>query len=724
MKRQPRVLAGTALGLLMASAPLGASPLQGNAVFGPLQHTAAPLILVQDDPAADGQQTDQELPRKKKRQQAEQAAPAAEQAAPAVEEQQPRKKKRDQQQQAEQAPAEQAAPAEEQQPRRKKRNQQQQTEQAPAEQAAPAVEEQQPKPRKKKRDQQQQIEAAPAEQAAPAAEQPAPAVDEQQPKPRKKKRDQQQQIEAAPAEQPAQQPAEQAAPTEQVAPANDNNARKKKRKQDQQQIEAAPAEQAPATKVAPAGEPVPQAEPVQPPADQQAAPAEGEQPKDQARKQGKKPVGEQPVTGEQQPAAGEQQPATGEQPANADQPAQGEKPAQGEAVANPDEAPILDSQKDARRKHRKDQGGQNADGQNGQNAGGQTGEQPAQGSTEAQAPKPAPVDQGPPPTDDKSAQQAIQLEKIAPVTEEKGTRVERAPDENVRDRRRPKGVDVVRELGDRVILQFNNQTFVQSNDAPRMTRGARNVYYEDLSGDRTREIVERDNGVQIVTIRNRYGDVIQRSRIAPDGREYVLSYVDERHYEDDSDWRDPGDDLPPMRLDISRRDYILDSEDVEDPDDYYTFLEQPPVERVQRLYSIDEVKRSARVRDIARRVDLDTLNFEFGSASISDTEVQKLEGVASAMEKLLKKNPAETFLIEGHTDAVGTPEANLALSDRRAESVAEALTNAFGIPPENLTTQGYGEEYLKVNTTAPNRENRRVAIRRITSLVAPVASNN
>ena len=138
-----------------------------------------------------------------------------------------------------------------------------------------------------------------------------------------------------------------------------------------------------------------------------------------------------------------------------------------------------------------------------------------------------------------------------------------------------------------------------------------------------------------------------------------------------------------MRLTIPREDYILDSEDVEDPDDYYTFLEQPPVEKVQRLYSIDEVKRSARVRDIARRVDLDTLNFEFGSASISDTEVQKLEGVATAMEKLLKKNPAETFLIEGHTDAVGSPEANLALSDRRAEAVAEALTNAFGIPPEN-----------------------------------------
>jgi outer membrane protein OmpA-like peptidoglycan-associated protein len=54
--------------------------------------------------------------------------------------------------------------------------------------------------------------------------------------------------------------------------------------------------------------------------------------------------------------------------------------------------------------------------------------------------------------------------------------------------------------------------------------------------------------------------------------------------------------------------------------------------------------------------------------------------------------------------------------------VAEALTNAFGIPPENLSTQGYGERYLKVNTTGPERQNRRVSIRRITSLVAPVAS--
>ncbi|WP_348639978.1 OmpA family protein [Mesorhizobium sp. B3-1-6] len=748
----------------MASAPLGAYPLQGGVASGSLH--GAPLILAQAA-CAEGQSAEEcaqagggqqgEQPRKRKREQQQQSESApAEQAAPAESEQQPRKK-RHEQQQTDNGQSGEAAPAEQQFKPRKKRDQQQQIEAAPVDQGGqPATDEQPIKPRKK-RDQQQQIEAAPADQGG------QPATDEQQP--RKKKRNQQQ-IEAAPADQqpaeqvapaagnqqqndqqqgnqgrkkrkhdqqqsePAGQTGEQVAPTDQTAPANDNqqggNQGRKKHRQNQQ------------NEAAPAGEPVPQAEPLQ----NGEQPVQGEQTQDK-KKRGKKPAaeqpanGEQPVTGEQpangeqtktgrQPATGEQQPGTGEQPANNNQPANGGNAAQGE-TANPNEAPVLDSQKDAVRKHRgRNDNGQNGGAQNdnGQAGNGQKTNQAGQRQGGEQAQRPAPVDQGPPPTDDKSAQQAIKPEKIVPVDQEKGKRIELTPEQVVRERRRPQGADVVKQFGDRVILQFNNQTFVESNEAPRITRGARDVYYEDLSGGRTREIVERDNGVRIITIRNRNGDVIRRSRVTSDGREYVLSYVDERYYNDVDEWRDPGDDLPPMRLDIPRRDYILDSEEVEDPDEYYTFLEQPPVERVQRLYSIDEVKRSARVRDIARRIDLDTLNFDFGSATISDTEVQKLEGVATAMEKLLKKNPAETFLIEGHTDAVGTPDANLALSDRRAEAVAEALTNAFGIPAENLTTQGYGEEYLKVNTPGPNRENRRVAIRRITSLVAPVASNS
>ncbi|RWM19220.1 MAG: flagellar motor protein MotB [Mesorhizobium sp.] len=797
MKRQPRILAGTAIGLLMASAPLGAYPLQGGVASGSLH--GAPLVLAQAA-CAEGQSAEQcaqggaEQPKKNKRQQQQsESAPAAEQAAPAESDQKPRKK-RQEQQQMDNGQSGEAAPAEQQFKPRKKRDQQQQMEAAPADQGAqPATNEQQLKPRKK-RDQQQQIEAAPADQGgqpatndqqprkkrnsqvAPAeqpADQLAPSTDNQQQQGNQLRKKRKQQTEGATTEQPA----GQAAPADQAAPANDNqqggNQLRKKHKQNQQS-ETTPAEQTqtnePAKKPSPTGEPVPQAKPLQ----NGEQPAQGEQTQDQ-KKRGKKPVGEQPATGQQpatgeQPATGTQQPTTGEQtlgrkqlgkkplteqpttgeqpatgqqpatgeqpangnqPANNNQPANGGKAAQGE-TANPNEAPVLDSQKDAVRKHRvRNDSAQNGGAQTGgaqtgnaQTGNGQTANQTGQQQGGEQAQRPAPIDQGPPPTDDKTAQQAIRPEKIVPVDQEKGKRIDLTPEQVVRERRRPQGADVVKQFGDRVILQFNNQTFVESNEAPRITRGARDVYYEDLSGGRTRETVERSNGIRVVTIRNRYGDVIQRSRIMPDGREYILSYVDEQQYQGDGDWRDPGDDLPPMRLTIPQRDYILNSEDVESDDDYYTFLEQPPVERVQRLYSIDEVKRSARVRDIARRIDLDTLNFDFGSATISDTEVQKLDGVASAMEKLLKKNPAETFLIEGHTDAVGTPEANLALSDRRAEAVAEALTNAFGIPAENLTTQGYGEEYLKVNTPGPNRENRRVAIRRITSLVAPVASNS
>ena len=80
-------------------------------------------------------------------------------------------------------------------------------------------------------------------------------------------------------------------------------------------------------------------------------------------------------------------------------------------------------------------------------------------------------------------------------------------------------------------------------------------------------------------------------------------------------------------------------------------------------------------------------------------------------------NPREVYLIEGHTDAVGSDVDNLSLSDRRAEAVAQVLTEQFQVPAENLTSQGYGEQYLKVPTDGPERVNRRVTMRRITPLL-------
>ena len=76
------------------------------------------------------------------------------------------------------------------------------------------------------------------------------------------------------------------------------------------------------------------------------------------------------------------------------------------------------------------------------------------------------------------------------------------------------------------------------------------------------------------------------------------------------------------------------------------------------------------------------------------------------------------FLVEGFTDATGNPTDNLSLSDRRAQSVAAILSKDFGVPPENLTTQGYGQQFLKVNTPGPSVENRRVVVQNITPLLA------
>ena len=108
----------------------------------------------------------------------------------------------------------------------------------------------------------------------------------------------------------------------------------------------------------------------------------------------------------------------------------------------------------------------------------------------------------------------------------------------------------------------------------------------------------------------------------------------------------------------------------------------------------------------------------------SGEELPKLERLAKVIKSILERRPREVFLIEGHTDAVGSEVDNLTLSDRRAESVAVILSDSFEVSPENLTTQGYGEQFLKVDTQEAERSNRRVAIRRITPLLSKVGETD
>ena len=170
-------------------------------------------------------------------------------------------------------------------------------------------------------------------------------------------------------------------------------------------------------------------------------------------------------------------------------------------------------------------------------------------------------------------------------------------------------------------------------------------------------------------------------------------------------------------LRIPRERYILEAERASAAD-IYAVLTAPPVERIDRRYTLDEVRYSPRLRERMSRVDLDTITFDTGSWEIAPEQMSRLAPIAEAIRRAVSQNPGEVFLIEGHTDAVGSDVDNLSLSDRRAESVATALTEQFQVPPENLTTQGYGEQYLKIPTQEAERQNRRVTGRRITPLLS------
>ena len=176
-------------------------------------------------------------------------------------------------------------------------------------------------------------------------------------------------------------------------------------------------------------------------------------------------------------------------------------------------------------------------------------------------------------------------------------------------------------------------------------------------------------------------------------------------------------DLAAVRIAIPRNKYIVEYEGASE-DDIYEALNAPPVEKLDRDYSVAEVLDSRPLRERMRSVELNAITFEFGSWTVAESDITTLRQLSRAINRVLKRKPDEMFLIEGYTDAVGSDEDNLSLSDRRAEAVAVILTEEFQVPPENLLTQGYGEQFLKVETDQPEQANRRVVVRPVGRLLA------
>lgn len=301
----------------------------------------------------------------------------------------------------------------------------------------------------------------------------------------------------------------------------------------------------------------------------------------------------------------------------------------------------------------------------------------------------------------------------APITaQDRAGRIDDVRRERREERR---GDQVFIREGDRTIMREGGRFIIRHDEADRFRFNARDVRSE-RRGNETVTIVERPDGSRIITVTDENGRLLRRVRRDPVGREIVI--IENRY-----DSRPRGAtsfgfvDLPPPVIRMPRERYIVEAEEAP-PEVIYSTLLAPPVERIDRAYTLDEIRYSPRLRDRMPRIDLDTVTFETGSWEVTPDQVQRLAPIAEGIRQAVASNPREVFLIEGHTDAVGADVDNLSLSDRRAESVAIVLTEQFQVPAENLTTQGYGEQQLKVPTQGAERRNRRVTVRRITPLLA------
>jgi outer membrane protein OmpA-like peptidoglycan-associated protein len=265
---------------------------------------------------------------------------------------------------------------------------------------------------------------------------------------------------------------------------------------------------------------------------------------------------------------------------------------------------------------------------------------------------------------------------------------------------------VVANTGDRIVVQDENGVYqiYKDDDVLLMQPGA-TVRTENFSDGSSRSTVLRADGTRIVTIRDVQGRVQRRLLIDASGRESTL--IDDTRAVDPVNLRD----LPRYE------GHYYTYDDAANREALRLALMADEERQLDRTFSLRQIREIREVRELALAIDLAPVTFETGSAAIRPAQAERLRQLGDLMSEIIARDPREMFLIEGHTDAVGSPAYNLALSDRRAETVALALTEYFHVPPESLVVQGYGEKFLKIYTLEAERQNRRVAVRRITNLL-------
>ena len=129
--------------------------------------------------------------------------------------------------------------------------------------------------------------------------------------------------------------------------------------------------------------------------------------------------------------------------------------------------------------------------------------------------------------------------------------------------------------------------------------------------------------------------------------------------------------------------------------------------RKTRSLSLGEREEIAELAASKPKIDLE-IQFDYNSADISKTSMAAAQELGKALSNPSLKG--STFVVAGHTDAVGSEPYNQELSERRADTIKRFLTEKYGINGADLVTVGYGESKPKDASAPTDPINRRVQV--------------
>ncbi|MBV8697341.1 OmpA family protein [Bradyrhizobium sp.] len=129
--------------------------------------------------------------------------------------------------------------------------------------------------------------------------------------------------------------------------------------------------------------------------------------------------------------------------------------------------------------------------------------------------------------------------------------------------------------------------------------------------------------------------------------------------------------------------------------------------RTTRSLSLGERDQIAEIAATKPKIDLE-IQFDYNSAAISKASMPAVQELGKALSDPGLRG--STFLVAGHTDAVGSEAFNQDLSERRADTIKAYLVEKYGLAGGDLVTVGYGKTRLKNPDNPTDAVNRRVQV--------------